>query len=322
MDTQSSTAKVAPQSRVAEAERLVGRSASTPNATSPRVFSSVILQDHVRPVGPVPTSGLWSLAKVVGKCITLAFRFLGAYVIGKGDLKYADKLLNIFWRKVFQWGNAKLVVENAEVFDGQPAIVMSNHTSLLDVPTLLGAVPVSVRMVFKESLAKIPVFGWGLVAAGMIPIDRGNREKAIRQLENAKRIFAKGVNVWVSPEGTRSRGRGLLPFKKGGFHLAKQLHTRIIPAYIHGTEQMISPTSLKVVQDGVVIVRYGDPISTEGKDVEQLMVETRAAIVALGASLGSVHVLAEAQAARDAQAQSQQAQVLGRSSENRSPNLA
>lgn len=307
MDTQSSTA--------ATNESVVGRIEVTPIAPIARsvpVLSSVVVQDHVRPVGPAPTSGLFSLAKVVGKCITLATRFLGAYVIGKGDLKYADKLLNIFWRKVFQWGNAKLVVENLEVFDGQPAIVMSNHTSLLDVPTLLGSVPVSVRMVFKESLAKIPVFGWSLVAAGMIPIDRGNRGKAIRQLENAKRVFAKGVNVWVSPEGTRSRGRGLLPFKKGGFHLAKQLNTRIIPAYIHGTDAMISPTSLRVVQDGVVTVRYGAPIATDGKDVETLMAETRAAIVALGTSLGDAHTLDPESAAQD----------FGRSSENRSPNLA
>lgn len=307
MDTQSSTAEAH--------EAVLGRLSQGPIARSVRVLSSVTVQDHVRRVGPVPSSGLWSLAKVVGKCITLAFRFLGAYVVGKGDLKYADKLLNIFWRKVFQWGNAKLVVENIEVFDERPAVVMSNHTSLLDVPTLLGSVPVSVRMVFKESLAKIPVFGWALVAAGMVPIDRGNRQKAIQQLENAKRVFAKGVNVWVSPEGTRSRGRGLLPFKKGGFHLAKQLNARIIPAFIHGTEQMISPTSLKVVQDGVVTVRYGAPISTEGKDVEQLMVETRAAIVALGTALGSAHTL-------EPNSDGNGAQDLGRSSESRSPNLA
>lgn len=256
-----------------------------------------VLQDHVRPVGPTPSSGLWSLFKVFTKCITLAFRFLGAFLVGKGDFAYADKLLNIFWRRVFQWGNAKLVVENRAAFARGNAIVMSNHTSLLDVPTLLGSVPGSVRMVFKESIAKIPVFGWGLVAAGFVPIDRQNRSKAIRQLEKAKRVFARGVNVWVSPEGTRSRGRGLLPFKKGGFHLAKQLHAPIIPAYIAGTDDMISPTSFKVVQDGVVVVKFGAPIDTEGKDVDQLMVETRAAIVALG-------------------------QGLGRSSENRSPNLA
>ena len=67
----------------------------------------------------------------------------------------------------------------------------------------------------------------------------------------------------------------------GGFHLAKQLNARIIPAYIHGTEKMISPTSLKVVQDGVVHVRFGAPIDTDGKDVDTLMAETRAAIVAL-----------------------------------------
>lgn len=265
--------------------------------------SKVVVQDHVRPVGPKPSSGLWSLARVGGSCITLAFRFLGALVIGKASLAYADSLLGIFWRRVFVWGNAKLIVENREAFAGRTAIVMSNHTSLLDVPTLLGSVPGSLRMVFKESLARVPVWGWALVAAGFVPIDRSNRRKAIAQLENAKRVFARGVHVWVSPEGTRSRGRGLLPFKKGGFHLAKQLGAPIIPAYIEGAEQMISPTSLKVVQDGVVRVRFGEPIETDGKDIETLMNETRAAIVLLGARPPDQG-------------------DLGRSSVNRSPSFA
>lgn len=242
-----------------------------------------LVMDHVRPVGPAPSSGLWSLVKVIAKSVTLSLRFLGAFLVGKGDLAYADKLMGIFWRCVFQWGNARLLVENRAVFTGRTAIVMSNHTSLLDIPALLGSVPGPVRMVFKESLAKVPIWGWAVVAAGFVPIDRGNRAKAIAQLEHAKGVFAKGVHVWVSPEGTRSRGRGLLPFKKGGFHLAKQLGAPIIPAFIEGTEQMISPTSIKVVQDGVVRVRFGQPIETEGKDVLTIMNETRAAIIALGA---------------------------------------
>ena len=245
-------------------------------------MTQIVVQDHVRPVGPAPRPGLFTLVKVLASSVALATRFLAAFAVGRGTLSFADTLLERFWRRVFRWGNAALIVEGREAFDGRTAIVMSNHVSLLDVPTLLGSVPGSVRMVFKESLARIPVWGWAVVAAGFIPIDRTNRAKAIGQLDHAKRVYEQGIHVWVSPEGTRSRGRGLLPFKKGGFHLAKQLGAPIIPAYIEGTDAMIRPESLRVVQDGVVRVRFGAPIETGARDVDTLMRETRAAIEGLG----------------------------------------
>src|SRR5687768_6831760 len=133
-------------------------------------MATVVVQDHVRKPGPVPRNGLLSALRVIGGSVWLAVRFLGAVVTGRGTIGYANELLELFWRRVFQCGNAALVVEGQEVFAGRTAIVMSNHTSLLDVPTLLGSVPGPVRMVFKESLAKIPVWGWAAVAAGFVPI--------------------------------------------------------------------------------------------------------------------------------------------------------
>jgi len=245
-------------------------------------LSSVVIQDHVRPVGDAPRAGMSTLLRVMFTGVLLAFRFLGAFVVGRGDLRYADKLLEIFWRRVFQWGNVALVVDGRERFAGRTAIVMSNHVSILDVPTLLASVPGSVRMVFKQSLSRIPVWGWAIVAAGFVPVDRGNIKRAKVQLENAKRIFEQGVHVWVSPEGTRSRGRGLLPFKKGGFHLAKQLGAPIIPAFIEGTEELISPQSGRVLQDGKVRVRFGAPIESTSLELDALMAETRRAIEELG----------------------------------------
>src|SRR5688572_18646871 len=241
-------------------------------------LSSIVIQDHVRPVGSTPRPALSTLLRVLFTGVVLAVRFLAAFIVGRGDLRYADKLLDIFWRRVFRWGNVALVVDGRERFAGRTAIVMSNHVSILDVPTLLGSVPGSVRMVFKQSLSRIPVWGWALVAAGFVPIDRGNVAKAIVQLENAKRVFAQGVHVWVSPEGTRSRGRGLLPFKKGGFHLAKQLGAPIIPAFIEGTEELISPQSARVLQDGTVRVRFGAPIESSALELDALMAATRRAI--------------------------------------------
>jgi 1-acyl-sn-glycerol-3-phosphate acyltransferase len=56
---------------------------------------------------------------------------------------------------------------------------------------------------------------------GNLLIDSNNRTKAygtIAELVNHFKI--RRISIWMFPEGTRSRGRGLLPFKTGAFHAA------------------------------------------------------------------------------------------------------
>jgi 1-acyl-sn-glycerol-3-phosphate acyltransferase len=204
------------------------------------------------------------------------------------QIRLADGLLFEFAARVFRSGNGTLNVTGREHFEGrQPYMIMSNHTSLLDIPALFGAVPHGrLRMVFKQELARVPVWGRACLAAGFVPVDRKNRKKAIEQLEVAKRTLQKGVHVWISPEGTRSRDGTLLPFKKGGFHTAAALQLPIMPAYIDGTAKIISPDVAVVRYDQTASVRFGKPIPTvdaEGnvRDMATVMEEVRAAILQL-----------------------------------------
>jgi 1-acyl-sn-glycerol-3-phosphate acyltransferase len=211
--------------------------------------------------------------------LDISSRFLAATLFGKGSIAYCDYLLGTYWRRIFMAGNGKVTRSGHENFTaGRSHVVMSNHASLLDIPAMMAAVPGSVRMVTKEELTKVPVWGPALLASGFIPIDRKNRDKAIAQLEKAKKVLQQGVNVWISPEGTRSRDGTLAAFKKGGFHVARDLGSPIVPAWIEGAQNIIMPDQFVVVPDGHVHVTFGKPIYTAGQDI---MAETRAAIVAL-----------------------------------------
>ncbi len=65
---------------------------------------------------------------------------------------------------------------------------------------------------------------------GNILIDRENRTKAHGTMnEVARRIHDDDLSVWMFPEGTRSRGRGLLPFKTGAFYAAIAAGVPIVP---------------------------------------------------------------------------------------------
>ena len=68
------------------------------------------------------------------------------------------------------------------------------------------------------------------------------------------------VSVWMFPEGTRSRGRGLLPFKTGAFHAAIGAGVPIIPIVCSSTDKL----KLNRWNNGHVIVEMMPPVSTEG----------------------------------------------------------
>ena len=73
------------------------------------------------------------------------------------------------------------------------------------------------------------------------------------------------ISFWMFPEGTRSRGRGLLPFKTGAFHAAIAAGVPIIPVCVSNTSNKIK---LNRWNNGLVIVEMLPPVDTTqfGKD--------------------------------------------------------
>lgn len=235
--------------------------------------------------GPVRKRSYLPALRTIFYTLDISLRFLARLAIGRGTLKSADALLAGYWKRIFRAGNASLEASGrAHFLRGQSYVVMSNHASILDIPALMGATPGSMRMVMKEELSRVPIWGPALVASGFVPIDRKDRQKAIGQLEKAKQQLTGGVNIWISPEGTRSRNGKLAPFKKGGFHLAMDLGVPIVPTWIEGAQYIIPPDQFIAIFDGTCTVRFGTPIPTAARSREELpalMAEVRAAIVAL-----------------------------------------
>jgi 1-acyl-sn-glycerol-3-phosphate acyltransferase len=118
-------------------------------------------------------------------------------------------------------------------------LVMSNHQSLYDIPVLFHVLGANLRMITKAELFNVPIFGPAMKHAGFISIDRSNRERAMKSLELARERIAGGLNVWIAPEGTRSKTGALLPFKKGGFNLAMEARLRILPITLRGTRDIL-----------------------------------------------------------------------------------
>jgi 1-acyl-sn-glycerol-3-phosphate acyltransferase len=144
-----------------------------------------------------------------------------------------------------------------------PAVFVANHISLLDPPALLLAVPANLRFVAKQSLFYIPIFGQALWAAGIIPIRRGDRARAIASMDRAAGRLRRGQSVLVFAEGTRSADGRLRPLKKGAFVMALGAGAPVQPVLISGSRDLLPPGSL-LPRPGTIRVELLPPVATDG----------------------------------------------------------
>lgn len=160
-------------------------------------------------------------------------------------------------------------------------VVMSNHQSHYDIPVVFSALRRPIRMVTKKELFKIPLWGRAMRQAGFIEVDRQDRERAIESMRRAAQSLADGMNIWISPEGTRSRDGSLGPFRKGGFHLALEAGARILPLSIAGTRGVLAAKSRTVhpgAKVSVVVCEPVDPAEFGVQRIDELIAHVRAAI--------------------------------------------
>ena len=145
-------------------------------------------------------------------------------------------------------------------------IYIANHQNNYDMVTASSVVMPGTVTVGKKSLVWIPFFGQLYWLTGNLLIDRNNRTKAHSTIAAVVNHFKKRrISIWMFPEGTRSRGRGLLPFKTGAFHAAIAAGVPVIPVCVSTTSNKIK---LNRLNNGLAIVEMLPPvdISHFGKD--------------------------------------------------------
>lgn len=152
---------------------------------------------------------------------------------------------------------------------GHSYLLMSNHTSLYDIPLIFEAIPGSIRMIAKKELLRVPVWGHAMKACEFLGIDRKHSEQAIKDLLLVGEKMKSGIVPWIAPEGTRSRDGKLGVFKKGGFMLAIQTRAIIIPISIRGAAKILPPKTLDFQMGQTVEVFIGKPVDAAQYTIAQ-----------------------------------------------------
>jgi len=181
------------------------------------------------------------------------------------------------WSPVILWlAKTKTEFNGLEHIDkNKTYIVVCNHLSYLDIPTLFRVLPLNLHFIGKHQLKKAPFIGWYMRATGMIFINRENTRAASKSLDEAALLIKNGKTVLIFPEGTVSETKIIKKFKKGGFSLAQKSGVDILPVSLKGTSDIWPTNTNTKFNRGTVKINIGQPISVGQIDINDLTKSTQ-----------------------------------------------
>ena len=171
---------------------------------------------------------LWTIMSVA-----TIIAFISTTILMFNSLKIRHKVA-IYWTKLFNLCAKKICGLSFEVIGKEnipdyPVIIASNHQSIWETLCFSSIFPPHV-WILKDTLLKIPVFGWALKSCGPIPINRKNKTTSIKTvLEFGKIRMEERLSILSFPEGTRLNPKERKKYKYGTAQLAVLLNKSIIP---------------------------------------------------------------------------------------------
>jgi len=171
--------------------------------------------------------------------------------------KGARRFPHWYHRQVCKLFGIKLHIDGAVAGD-KPVLLISNHTSWLDITVLSAVAPLS--FVAKKEVSRWPFVSWLAKLQRSVFVDRERRSAVGETTNEIMARLATGDTVVLFAEGTSSDGNRVLPFKTSLFAAAK-------PPTKSGVEQ--APAADVVVQTlslvytrlhGVPINRWARPV--------------------------------------------------------------
>jgi 1-acyl-sn-glycerol-3-phosphate acyltransferase len=151
---------------------------------------------------------------------------------------------------------------------GRAAVYAANHQSNVDPPVIFEAIHPRLHILYKAELDAVPILARAFRYGGFIPVDRRNKEAAMRSIDAGAASIRAGNSFLIFPEGTRSKTAELLPFKKGGFIMAIKAGAPIVPVAVQGGRDSMRKGSW-VIRPVTVSIRIGEPIESAGISLDQ-----------------------------------------------------
>lgn len=178
----------------------------------------------------------------------------------------------------------------------EPAIVCPTHASHLDTSALRLALGPHYRRRLAPAVAA-DYFGANRIRwffAAWLGAFQFVRSASPDSIAAAEALLARGWNILIFPEGTRSRTGEMGAFRPGVGLIAKRSGRPVLPVLITGTHQILPPGA-RLPRRGTVVVTFGAPVTVApGENPRDFVARLGAAVRALGepTGLAAPHTLA------------------------------
>ncbi|MDR0624788.1 MAG: 1-acyl-sn-glycerol-3-phosphate acyltransferase [Treponema sp.] len=190
--------------------------------------------------------------------------FTGSLIGLRKPLSYMMYRIAQGWaRMMIKFTGCQVTVTGRENIPSKGGVCfVSNHGSIFDIVLHLAYTGRPIGFAAKKELIYIPLLNMWIYLLGGFFIDRKNIRQAVRSINKGiNRIKAGGAMI-IFPEGHRSRGQGLLPFRPGALKLATQAEAPIVPVALAGSYDVFERHYR--LRPGPVGVHFGKPIPTAG----------------------------------------------------------
>ncbi|MBW2706878.1 MAG: 1-acyl-sn-glycerol-3-phosphate acyltransferase [Deltaproteobacteria bacterium] len=205
-----------------------------------------ILPKYLKPVSDLIVTLLLWVYFTLGFIVFFSPFYLAAYLFSENRETAFQRLNHYFYKgfffliRVFIPGQKWHIAD--EIKSIRSSVIVCNHLSYLD-PLLLISLYPRHKTVVKSTFFRVPIFGWMLRQSGYIPSTSAGRlsELMIERIDAMDGYLASGGNLFIFPEGTRSRDGTIGRLNKGAFKIARLCQTPIKVLYIRNTNKLFTP---------------------------------------------------------------------------------
>jgi 1-acyl-sn-glycerol-3-phosphate acyltransferase len=180
-----------------------------------------------------------------GFLFIFSWAYLAIHLLAKDPEKGFQRLNHYFFRVFFFLlqgvARRQKILIDPRLSSIRSAVVVCNHLSYLD-PLLLVALFPQHRTIVKSRFFSTPIFGAMIKRSGYLPATSEGRHAGLflERLQNMPAHLTGGGNLFIFPEGTRSRDGRLGPLQPGALKIARLCQAPIYVLRLRGTDRLFT----------------------------------------------------------------------------------
>ena len=174
-----------------------------------------------------------------------------------------------FGQHICKAGGATVKAEGLENIPDVPVLYVSNHQGNFDAPCVIAGTGKLFGFVSKPEVKVIPCIGGWMRRIRCVFMDRKDIRQSLKAINEMGENIKNGYSMWIFPEGHRSCGGPMSPFKAGSIKIARKIGCKIVPVVIEGTYKVMEANKSKTLTPAEVRIKVLEPVDTKDMSKEE-----------------------------------------------------